>query len=74
METAANEAKGFTRKRRVIFCVLMFLFGMPPLVNSLNNPRLEGLHGSDFVQLIAVGLCFGFGLGVLLGGLRFSGE
>ena len=41
-----------------------------PLLNSLSNPRLAGLHGSDFMQLIASDLCFGFG--VLFGGLKFG--
>jgi hypothetical protein len=47
---------------------------MSPLLNSLSNPRLEGLHGSDFVQLITSGLCFGVGFGVLFGGRKFPGE
>ncbi len=63
-----------TRKRRVILFLLMLMFGLVPLLNSLGNPRLEGLHGSDFVQLIASGLCFGFGFGVLFGGRKFPGE
>ena len=40
--------------------------GLFPLLNSFGNSRLAGLHGSDFMQLIASGLCFGFGFGILL--------
>jgi len=50
----------------------MLMFGLPPLLNSLSNPRLAASVGSDFMQLIAMGLCFGFGL--LFGGRKFKGE
>ena len=62
------------RKRRVLLFVFMLMFGLFPLLNSLSNPRLAAAHGSDFVQLIASGLCFGFGFGVLLGARKFPGE
>jgi hypothetical protein len=74
METAAKERNSSSRKRRVIVCLLLWAFAVPPLVNSLNNPRLEGVHRSDYMQIIAVGFCFGIGLGVALGSIRFSGE
>ena len=61
-------------KRRVILFLLMLVFGLFPLLNSLNNPRLAGIHGSDFVQVIGSGLCFGFGFGVLCGRRSFLGE
>ena len=61
-------------KRRVILSLFLLMFGLFPLLNSLSNPRLGGLHGSDFMQLIASGLCFGFGFGVLFGGRKFPGE
>lgn len=61
-------------KQRVILSLFMLMFGLPPLLNSLSNPRLGGLHGPDFMQLIASGLCFGFGLGLLFGGRKFQGE
>jgi hypothetical protein len=50
------------------------MLGLFPLLNSLSNPHLTGLHGSDFLQLIASGLCFGTGIGFLLGGRKFPGE
>jgi hypothetical protein len=55
-------------KRRIILCLFLFVFGSFPLINSLSNPRLQCIHGSDRVQLIAVGLCFGVGFGVLVSG------
>lgn len=42
------------------------LFGILALVNMLGNPRLSALHGSDIVQLVAVGLCFGVSLTTLI--------
>jgi hypothetical protein len=61
-------------KRRVILILFLLLFGFFPLLNSFNNPRIEGLHGADIAQLIAAGLCFGVSFGILIGGRRFSGE
>ncbi len=61
----------FMSKRRITLGLFLLLFGLVPLLNSLSNPRLEKLHGSDFVQLIAAGLCLGVGFGVLVGGRKF---
>ena len=61
------------RTRLSVFAFLL-LFGVFALFNSLNSPRIKGLHGSDVVRLIAVGLCFGVGSGLLVGGRRFPGE
>jgi hypothetical protein len=61
-------------KRRLAVAVFLFLFGTFPLMNSFDNPRLSGIHGADRLQLIAVGLCFGVGFGLLVGGRRFPGE
>ena len=62
------------KKTRLSIFALLLLFGAFALFNSLNNPRVQGLHGSDVVRLIAVGLCFGVGFGLLVGGRRFPGE
>ena len=65
------EAKG--RKKRTVFAALAVLaMGVPPLVNSLDNPRLAGLRGPDILQLAAIGLCVGLALGVFLGGRASS--
>ncbi len=62
------------RKQRVFLVLFLLLFGLFTLLNSLSNPRIEGLHGSDIVRLMASGLCFGVGFGVLFGGRKFPGE
>jgi hypothetical protein len=61
-------------KRRVFVGCFILLFGVMPLLNSLSNPRTQALHGSDRLQLIAAGICFGVGFGVLVGGRKFKGE
>ncbi len=64
-----------TRRRvRITVSFFMFMFGLFPLLNAIDNPRVQTLHGTDFVGLIASGLCFGFGLGLLLGKLMFRGD
>ena len=55
------------RKKRSAFAALAFLvIGIPPFVNSLDNPRLAGLRGPDVLQLIAIGLCVGGALSMFL--------
>ena len=61
-------------KRRWILALFLFLLGLFPLFNSIGNPRTQALHGSDRLQLIASGWCFGIGFGVLVGKRRFQGE
>lgn len=63
------EAKLGTRRKRTVFASLAVLAtGIPPLVNSLDNPRLAGLHGADVLRLIAIGFCVGTAFGLFLGG------
>ena len=62
------------RKSSRIRGVFVILLGVLPLLNSLSNPRLAGAHGSDRLQLIAVGVCFGIGAFLLAGLFRFPGE
>jgi len=61
-------------RRRMIAGVFLLMFGTFALLRMLGNPRLEALHGSDIVGLMASGLCFGFGLALLLRRLTFRGE
>ena len=61
-------------KRRVFTCLFLFFLGLMPLLNSLGKPRTQALHGSDRLQLIASGFCFGVGFGVLMAGRKFPGE
>ena len=62
------------RRARIIVGLFMFMFGLFPLLNVISNPRVQTLHGSDVVGIIGSGLCFGFGLGLLLSKLMFRGE
>jgi hypothetical protein len=62
------------KRRRWAVCAFLMLFGVLVLLNSLDNPRLSGLHGADRLKLIAAGLCIGVGFGVLVGGRKFPGE
>jgi hypothetical protein len=61
-------------KVRLFICVGLFLLGLMPLLKSFDNPRTQALHGADRLQLIAAGICFGVGFGVLAGGRKFKGE
>ncbi len=63
-----------TTNRSVIVYIAIFIlmFGVFALLNSVNNPRLKTLNGSDVVQLVAVGLCFGAGIALLIH--RFVGN
>ena len=54
-------------KRRLGVALFLVLLGLMPLMNSISNPRLQGLHGADFLRLIAVGFCFGTAFGMLVG-------
>jgi hypothetical protein len=62
------------RKSSRITGLFVMLFGLLPLLNSLSNPRLAAAHGSDRLQLIAVGVCFGIGAFLLAGLFRFPDE
>ncbi|MGO4882832.1 MAG: hypothetical protein ACLP59_18730 [Bryobacteraceae bacterium] len=62
------------RRRRVTLCVFLVMFGLMALLRMIGTPRFATFHGSDVVQLVASGLCFGFGFGVLFGKRKFPGE
>ena len=61
------------RSIRIIVGLFMLMLGVPPLFNALGNPRIQTLHIPDVMGLIASGLCFGFGLGLLSSKLIFRG-
>ena len=46
----------------MVVALAILAMGIPPLVNSLGNPRLAGLHGPDVLQLASIGFCVGVGL------------
>jgi len=62
------------RKPNWITGAFVILFGVLALLKSLSNPRMAAAHGSDRLQLIAVGLCFGIGASLLAGFFRFPSE
>lgn len=41
---------------------ILFLLGILGILRVLSNPRIELIHGSDVVQIIGVGMCFGAAL------------
>jgi hypothetical protein len=59
------ERRKQNRRRLVPFWVPL-LFGFMSLANVVSRPRLAALHGSDLVQLIATGMCFGVALTTLI--------
>lgn len=61
-------------KRKLVLVLFLMLFGLFPFLNSLSNPRIAALHGVDILQLVASGLCFGVGLGILIGSRKFPGD
>jgi hypothetical protein len=63
------DAKQGTRTKRTVFVSLGVLaMEIPPLANSLGNPRLAGLRGPDILQLTAIGFCVGIAFGLFFGG------
>jgi hypothetical protein len=71
-----DNTKREQRQRRIrIFLGLMmiFVFGVPPLLKALSNPRIEALTGADVLGLVGPGLVIGFGMGLLLSKLLFPG-
>ena len=66
--------RDLVNRRRLSVFAFLVMFGIFALLNGLNNPRLSGVHGSDIVKLVASGVCFGMGFGLLLVGRKFKGE
>ncbi len=62
------------RKARIFVGLFVLLSGLPPFINSMGNPRIATLHGTDVIGLLASGSCFGFGLALLIGRVFFRGE
>ena len=52
----------------------LMLMGTMVLLNNLGKPRIEALHGSDVLGLVASGMCLGIGFVGLLGRLSFGKE
>jgi len=62
------------RKSSRITGLSLFLLGSVVLLSNLGKPRIEALHGSDVLGLVASGICLGVGFVGLLGGLRMRDE
>jgi hypothetical protein len=54
--------------------LILALLGLLVLLNNLSNPRIEALHGSDVVGLVASGICFGVAFVGLIGRLKIRSE
>ena len=61
-------------KRRINSGVFLLVFGLLALLRMLGNPRVETLRVVDILGLTAPGLCFGFGLALLLRKVMFREE
>jgi hypothetical protein len=71
----ADKTKREKRQRRIrTVGLFMLMLGVPPLLNALGNPRVQALHGTDVLGLIASGLVIGFGLGLLLSKILLRGR
>ena len=56
-----------SRSRSIVLSSLFVaMLGVLPLLNALENPRFAAARGPDFLQLIAVGFCFGVSFGMLM--------
>ena len=49
--------------------LVLTLVGILPLLNSLDQPRVAALHGSEVLRLVAAGMLFGVGFAGLMGRL-----
>jgi len=58
-------------RRRIFVFGFLLIFGLLGLSRSIDNPRVQTLHGSDVVQLMASGACFGVAFGLLWAGASF---
>ena len=50
--------------------LMLPLMGVLLLLNNLGNPRVQALHGSDVLKLVASGFLLGMGLASLLAWLK----
>ena len=60
------------RKRLLLTGLIVLVLGLGPLLNSIDNPRVATLRGSDALRLFAIGWCFGIGATLLCGGFMLS--
>lgn len=65
------EGKMSRPKSVVLTSLFIAGLGVLPLLNALGNPRFAAARGPDFLQLIAVGFCFGVSFGMLMVSFAF---
>jgi hypothetical protein len=58
------------KRRRLVPIWVPLLFGLLSLSNMMTRPRFATFHGSDVVQLIGTGMCFGVALASLVALVR----
>ena len=56
--------------RKLVPVFVPLLAGLMAFFDIAGKPRFANFHGSDVVQLIAAGLCFGVALAKLVGFFR----
>jgi hypothetical protein len=57
-------------RRKIVPFFIPLLFGILSFSSSISNPRVAVLHGSDVLQLMASGMCFGVTLVLLIAFFR----
>ena len=62
------------KKRSRLTGLCLALLGSVVLLNNLGKPRIEALHGSDVLGLVASGICWGVAFVGLIGRLNIPGE
>lgn len=67
--TQGEQEAARRRKASIFLGLFVLVCSFPPFINSMDNPRVAMLHGSDVVRLLAAGSLFGFGLALLISGL-----
>jgi hypothetical protein len=65
---------GRMKKRSMFMGLCLSLLGSMVLLNNLGKPRVEALHGSDVMGLVASGMLLGIGFVGLIGRLRLWNE
>jgi hypothetical protein len=70
MSQEAEADRRRQRRRRLVPIWVPLLMGLLSLSNMLSRPRIALLHGSDIVQMIGTGMCFGVALATLIVFLR----
>jgi hypothetical protein len=59
-----------SNRRKLFPFFFPLLFGLWALFNIVGKPRFATFHGSDVVQLIGAGMCFGVALATLVAFFR----